>query len=751
MRQGIYGLVLLLAVGLAGCRARGLPPRFPRSGAAGTTEQRRPGKRLTVAVLWFKDKTGDPQAAHWRYAIEGLISNQLKEIKAVRLRPGVKYACQELGISEGAALIPEQARKIGELIEAQRVIWGNYRRQGDKWKVSARVLNVATGKASPNLGATSTDWFELRDQLTEQILKQLRVTPSEQERQKMARRHTSSPVALEWYSKAFTSGKEEKTLAEQEAICHKAIDADPQFAKAYAALAAILGSQGEYAEAEQAVRRALELQPDLSDAHTTLGVVLRFQAKPDEVKQKFVEAHRLDPDDPEPLSRLGQLYGAQGKWDEAIDFGEKARLLDPTNAVHHAFLGLMYAHKGERDKAVAELKDAERFNTGDIESLNAEQLICQTYELLGEIPKAVEHYERFVMLALKLGVPPKRLKRFEKIAEELRARLTPNFIEASMPNIYNERALQEELQQRLTKEQLQMVINPVDSSLEIRRWAEQLTEEAESDLDKAKVLFDGLMKRIKPKGKGGSRTAREVFAAWRDPNEGFSCQEYAKLFVALGRDVGLKAFYVHVGKDYRGKIVPHDCAVAFVDGKALLVDVTYRWFGAPHKEIVILDDFQTIAHHFSQHTHTAEDLARCKLATRLHSDSAWAKLRLVGALIRANQWDEARKVLDEALKLEPERWEAYMFLGQFADHYSKNMKTVAWYMRKALTLNPESSNAHLYLAQALHFQQKMEEARDEYRACLRYDPDPETAEEALRRIAQINELIGIEENYNNKH
>lgn len=738
MRQGIYGVLLLLTIGLATCAV-------PK-----TTKRGRPGKRLTVAVLWFEDKTGEPEAAHWRYAVKGLISNQLKEIKAIRLRPGVKFACRELGISEGAAIDTTQARKIGELIEAQHVIWGSYRRRGDEWLVSAYVLRVATGKASSELRASSADWFELRDELTEQILKQLRVVPSEQERQKMARRHTSSLVAFECYCKAFALQQEGEKLLDAEAYEREAIASDPHFAKAYAALAATLASQGKYIEAEEAVRRSLELRPDLATAHVTLGVLFAFQRRYARAKEALRKAHELDPDDPEPLSRLGQLCGAAEKWDEAIDYGQKAKLLDPTNAVHHAFLGLMYAHKGQRDKAVVELKEAERFNAGGIESLNAEQLICQTYELLGEIPKAVEHYERFVMLAHKLEAAPEKVKIFEKVAQQLRAKLTPTFIEASMPKIYSEQALQKELQQRLTKEQLEMVVNPVASSPEIKSWGYHLTEETESDLDKARALFDGLMKRIKPKGKGGSRTAREVFAAWADTNEPFSCQEYTKLFVVLARDVGLKAFYVHVEKDYRGKVVPHDCAAVFADGKALLVDVSYHWFGIPHEKFVILDDLQTIAHHLFQHMEPPEGVSRGRLATRLHPDSAWGKLRLVGGLIRANQWEQARKVLDEALKLEPERWEAYMFLGQFADHYSKNMKTVAWYMRKALTLNPESSDVHFFLAQALDIQDELEEARDEYRACLRYDPDPDVAAEAYRAIAQINELIGIEENYHNK-
>ena len=711
----------------------------------GTTEQGTPPGRLTVAVLWFEDRTGDLQAAHWYYAVTGMLTRQLWHAKAIRvLSPGaVNYAFRERGIDKGAALDAAQARKMGELIEAQRVVWGSYRRQDDKWQVSTYVLNVASGKESAELSAASADWFEVRDRLAEQILKELGVTPSEEEQQKMVRRSTTSPAALEWYSKAYALQAEGRPIPEQEDNVRKAIAADPEFARAYLALAATLGSQGKFAQVEKAVHQALKIRPDSADAHLVLGISLMFQKRYAECEQEFREAHRLDPDAPELLARLGQLYGMQDKWDEAIAFAEKAKLLDPTNAAIHAYLGYAYACKRERAKAMVELREAERLESEGLESINAEQIICQAYRILVEIPLAVEYYERFVTQARKMGVNPEAVSAFEETASQLKATLTPTFIEASMPNVYTGQTLQKALKEELTKAELEMVTNPVAGTPEMKRWAEQLTKGAKSDRDKAKALFDGLTRRIEPEGGRGTRTAQEVFAAWSDPEESFSCQEYAKLYVALARDVKVKAFYVHIDKDYRGKVISHDCAAVFADDRALLVDPAYRWFGAPHKEFIILDDLQTIAHHFFQHTRTGQSVSRCRLAAKLHPDFAWGQLALVSALCGAEKWDEARKALDVALRLEPERWDAYLLQGTFAGH-DGNFETAAGYLRKALELNPENAESHYYLGFALGEQGKLKEAREEFRACLRYKPEPEKAENARRTIAQINELIGVE-------
>ncbi len=706
----------------------------------GATEKGRPSGRVTVAVLWFEDRTGDPQSAHWRYGFKRLLTDQLKQISAIRPRDGVEFARHYLGLSKGAPLDASQARKMGELIEAQRIIWGSYRRHADKWHVSAYILNVASGLPSDELSASSADWFELRDTLIEQILKELCVVPSQKERQEMARRWTTSPAALEWYSKANAMQEEQKSLLEQEQSAHKAIETDPQFVNAYVAVAATLFSQGKLAQAEQFARQALKIRADYAYAHIVLGISLLRQDKAAEAEQMLREAHRLDPDEPEALIWLGELYANQQKWDETITFLGKAKLLDPMSAKIHAALGLTYAYKRDRNKAMVELKEAERL---DAEGWT-EIALGQAYDVLGEIPLAVEHYEKAVTLNKKTGVNPKMVEHFEERARQLKARLTPTFIEASMPKIYTEQALQTALRERLTENELEMVVNPLASSPEIKRWAQRLAEGAGSDMDKAKALFDSLTRRLQPGGGRGARTAREVFAAWSDPNESFTCQEYAKLYVALARDVGIKAFYAHIDKDYRGKNMSHDCAVVFVDGRALLVDVTFHWLGVPHKEYVILDDVQTVAHHLFQHTRTGRNVSRCRLAAKLHPDFAWGQLVLVSALCKADKWEEARKALEVAVGLEPERWDIYLMQGILADR-DGNLEAAVGYLRKALDLNPEDADSHYYLGSTLLRQFKLQEAREQYRACLRYKPEPDIAESARQEIAQINEAIGDEQ------
>ena len=693
--------------------------------------------RLTLAILTFEDQTADPATAHWRYAIERLLAEQLQEAKALRRVPAA-FGYRQLKVKQSGPISAEQARKIGELIEARRVVWGSYRREGQQWLVTARVLNVATGQAGKELTAASADWYQVRDQLGAQILNELGIQPGDVERQRMLQRGTSVPLALEWYSKTYAAQEERKPKAELEIGIRQALAADPKFAEAHVALAAVLGSQGKFEPAEAAVRQAVKLTPDSARAHQVLGFVLMFQQRFADGEKELREALRLDPDDAETHARLGECAQAQGKEDDAIAFWNEAKQLDPTDAGVHAHLGDAYAKERNRGKALQELKEAERL---DPDGVNSEQIVWQGYAALHETPLALEHVERFVALARKEGLAPELVGYMAECGRELKARLTPHEITAAPPRSYTAQTLDAALRQRLTPAEYKQVVNPLASTPAMDRWAQELTRGATNDLAKARMLFDSLARHLDT-GETGIRTAQEVFAVWNDPAQSFCCQEYARLYVALARAVGVKAYYVHLERDYSGESVYHDCAAVFVEGKARLVDPAYQWFGAPHKQYVVLNDLQAIAHQYYQPSPKGGEVARCRLAVKLHPDTAWGQLHLVGALISAKELSEAGKTLKIAEQLEPGRWDSYAYRGLLAVA-SGGLESAVADLRKSLELNPKYGRTHFVLAWVLARQGKLEEARDEYRLALLYGSllSIEDKAAALRAIADINEKL----------
>lgn len=694
--------------------------------------------RLTVALLEFADETDDPESAHWRYSLPAMVAQPLKEAKAIRICPAAASAhgLRQMKLKAGDPVNATQARKVGEIIEARRVVWGGYRRQGQAWKVTAHVMNVATGKESPELSASATDWFEARDQLAAKILKDLAITPTEAERARMKIRFTTSPAALELYSQSYALGAEGKPVAEIERCSRQALAADPQCAAMYGLLAAVLFNQGKLEEGMQRIGEALKLEPESANAHAMLGRALLLQNKLEAAAKEFREAMRLAPDEPDHLNGLAEYHARLGEWMPALSRSEEELQLNPVAAETFAKMGYYFACQGERAKALRALKNAEVLG---FENINTRLMTSQAYERLHEAGMAVEHYEKFLPLARARGLNPTTVDMCAQRMQRLKDSLKPVFVKASEPKTYSEPSLREALLLRLTAEELALVKLPLSSTPEMKRWAEELTRGVEDDLPKARALYEALARHLDP-GTGGSRTARETYADWRNPQISFSCQEYARLYVALARDLGLKAFWVFVDRDYEGDTVYHACAGVLLDGQALLVDPSYRWFGVPHQQFAFQDDYQAVVYQLNQ----SRDLQLCRLAVKLQPDLSMSQFNLAGVLCNLGQWTEGKSVHQTALKLDSESSIAHAQQGILAKHEG-NLELAVTHLRKAVELGPPNPVTHLELGVVLGKQGWLREARIEFREVLRYCPLPAQEAAARRGIAQINEKLGSED------
>jgi len=466
-----------------------------------------------------------------------------------------------------------------------------------------------------------------------------------------------------------------------------------------------------------------------------MGVLLAHQEKTAAAVQELCEAVRLNPDDPDNRVRLAECHAAGSAWSEAVASLQAARRLNPVSADICAHLGFCYANQGQWTNATIQLRNAEAL---DLENGNDLQMAALAYDALHETPLAVEHYEQFLATAQQQGLDPSFLSDFADRLKKLKASLSPVFLKVSEPKSYSEQSLREALRTRLSAEELAMIKLPLTSTPEMRRWAEQLTQGATNDLQRAQKLYEALTRHLDV-GPGGSRTAQETFIDWEKPEASFRCQEYARLYVALARDLNLKAFFVMVERDYEDRPVFHACAGVLIDGQALLVDPSYRWFGVPHKQFVFEDDYRAVVDQLNQ-TH---DLVQNRLAVKLQPDSALSQFNLALELMGHEQWDDARRVLQTALKLDSECFGAQVALG-ILDRHDGQLEVAVTRFRKASQLNPREGGIHFELAVALYDSKRFKEARDEFQICLKNQPEPDLVDDIRHAIAEINERIGAD-------
>jgi len=266
-------------------------------------------------------------------------------------------------------------------------------------------------------------------------------------------------------------------------------------------------------------------------------------------------------------------------------------------------------------------------------------------------------------------------------------------------------------------------------------------------VDKARAIFETLSARLDPQGQMKSRTAREVFDAWRNPETRLVCMDLAVLFVALARAAEMNAFFVNVTKDPDGTVMSHACAAVFAGQGVLLADPAFHWFGVPHQQFRILDDLQTAAFLcFYNRAGDPRELAACRAGLKLWPDFVQGQLSLVGALGGARRMVEARQVLadinePQAQDLEAARYWSYQ--GMIAAHERRWTEAEA-HLRRSVAIDARGGGTYFNLGCLYWGQHRWAEARTALRAYLRHDPRPLNAAIARHYIAQINEKIGFD-------
>lgn len=720
---------------------------------AASAETNTAPSRVTVAVIPWRPLEPPPVAPeerHWISIFTGLVTSELRQIAALNVVPQgavmreLARQCREEQGNTNAAI---GIRTLGDKLRAQWVIDGGLKRGKTSWEVQVFVENAAMGELSEKFSATSTNWFELRDRVVGHVLQRMDITPSPEEQRRLGRRWTTSPQALEWLSQGDALAEQE--FEQRAELCRKALAEDPQFVQARALYAVTLYNLGREDEALTEARRALSQNPDAHLAgqlHNLVAAVLVVQKQSEEAAQAVAEGLKIAPESIELLEMRASFYEHRGDLQSAGDCLRRAVDSDPNNPALYAGLGALLSRQGDLTNALANLDHAAQLaaDTSDEDQLHLDQTLAEAYLTLGNRTNALRHYRRLLAMVHDSGLPASRVVWVEETVREIERRSQPLSVAAGRPRDYSAPELQAALRERLSPVELMLAVNPIASTPEMAGWAGKIVAGTQGDLARARKLFDELASRPNA-NTHTTRTAQEVFAAWTNLTQSFCCQEYAKLFVALARSVGLPAFYVHVDRDYSGTIVDHDCAVVFAEGKAWLVDPAYAWFGVPHRDFRVLDDLQTIAHHAFQPHDGKLEVSLCRAGVKLDRDFVWGRMNLVMALINSDQLDDARKELEIARKQDPEFWRGDQLAGLLAFKQDRMDEALNW-LQRAEQANPTDGDTRLVLAQVLFRGGQHRAAREEFVAGLRRVHTSVMEKDARETLALLDEALGAPAN-----
>lgn len=287
----------------------------------------------SVAVAGFAGIGEQAEDAWLGTGLSETVTTTLQEIEGLVVwgREQLRESLRRLGV-EATELAPEDAVQLGRMIGARWVVAGAYQRLGDQVRVTARIVEVESGRivrAVKHDGRIDSI-FELQDRIVAELAAGLRGS--------VAAAHegdeTKVVAAYEALSKGLLNIRTDSYESLDRAVVwfERALALDPDYIRAQIELGSAYAQKGDYLVApelnERAIaifRRVLETRPRLARVWRELGLALVSQGNIREGVESLRRAVTLAPDDPRVVAGLARgLFIGAGEFKEAATYFERA-------------------------------------------------------------------------------------------------------------------------------------------------------------------------------------------------------------------------------------------------------------------------------------------------------------------------------------------------------------------------------------------------------------------------------------------
>ncbi len=322
-----------------------------------TLPQQGTSSAKSVAVLPFANMSNDADNEYFADGMAEEIINALSKIQSLRVASRtVSFALK--GKNEDLA-------EVGKKLHVSTVLDGSVRRMGNRLRITAQLVNVADGYQlwSERYDREMEDVFAIQDDISQSIVKALRVILTEGEKKQIEKVRAVNVQAYDYYlrGRQYFHQLRRKSLEYAKQMFNKAIEIDPEYARAHAGVADCYSQLYTYFDAREfnlrqadiSSNRALELEPDLAEAHVARGLAVSMSKRYDEAVNEFETAMQLDPKLFDAVYWYARSRLSQGKYEEAAKLFERAAALRPEDYQTLGFLGQALIALGKRDEAMA--------------------------------------------------------------------------------------------------------------------------------------------------------------------------------------------------------------------------------------------------------------------------------------------------------------------------------------------------------------------------------------------------------------
>jgi TolB-like protein/tetratricopeptide (TPR) repeat protein len=236
--------------------------------------------------------------------------------------------------------------EIGRVLDARYLLTGSIRRDGNRIRVGTELTEASTGRLvwSEKYDTETGDIFAVQDSIAKQVVGAASVKLTRFEQERVQTKPTSSLAAYEYVLRGrdWRSHATRESNDEASELFQRAIDLDPNYADAYAALGgshyeAVTSGWTEFRteeleRAETLAHKALAIDPANTRALGLLAFIYMYRKEFDLGIAQIDRALEINPSDPDNYSYLGSLLVWQGKPAEALPWLEAAQRFDRASA-----------------------------------------------------------------------------------------------------------------------------------------------------------------------------------------------------------------------------------------------------------------------------------------------------------------------------------------------------------------------------------------------------------------------------------
>jgi serine/threonine protein kinase/Flp pilus assembly protein TadD len=366
-----------------------------------------------VAVMTFANITKEPVDAWIGAGIAETVTADLKNVHglAVMGRERVFDTLKNLGVADANDADEKFAIEVGRRLGATWIVSGGYQRVGESIRITARLVEIATGALvrSVKIDGVVAAIFDLQDKIVYELMQGLNIELAQSEISEIERDETASVEAYECFSRGLMNLRiaTRESLDRAVFLLEKATEYDPNYASAWAALgvaydlkASFLSMPDLALKAIEYERKAIAINPKLAKAYDWLAGAYLTIGEFDDAIAAVRKALELDPTSHSARQTLARAYWiGKGMIDEGIAELERVVTADPQLGYSHIQLGLLYTLRGDYAKAEASCRRAielqEQHISGKVGLLivGARTRLGYVYYVQGRYDDAIREYE----------------------------------------------------------------------------------------------------------------------------------------------------------------------------------------------------------------------------------------------------------------------------------------------------------------------------------------------------------------------